>query len=89
MGGLGPRGAKLTHADGCALCLFCNQGAEAEFQEQCLQLGWKVRRNCPIDATEIPVYDFLSGSWWSLTADGDRTWVESDIARAAVRLALA
>lgn len=89
MGGVGPTGTPLTLADGCALCADCNARAESDLQRDALAHGWKIPRSCPIPATQIPVYDALTGNWWLLDESGGRSWIDDETAKRKVAHALA
>ena len=89
MGGVGPTGRTLTLASGCALCAECNTRAEGDLQSEALRHGWKVPRSCPVPDNLIPVFDALTGNWWSLDDDGDREWVPDWIAENMIDNALA
>jgi hypothetical protein len=88
MGGVGPTAAPLTLADGCALCWDCNNRAESDLQQDCLEHGWKVRRFCSIPTTRIPVYDALTGNWWLLDESGGRSWIAPADAEALIHAAM-
>lgn len=76
MGGLGKKHPKLTCADGVTLCGRCNVGAEAELQSECLRLGWKIPRLCPVASREIPYYDMVAAQWWLPNDTGGRVAVD-------------
>ncbi len=89
MGGIGVKHPDLTHADGIAMCAVHNALAEGADQEEALRFGWKIGRNCPIPAHQIPYYERITGNWYMADEDGGRTWVDPGWARARVDHALA
>jgi hypothetical protein len=58
-------------------------------QRDALRHGWKIPRSCPIDDTEIPVYDAITGNWWQLDDTGGREWLDSNAAVTLIEHALA
>jgi hypothetical protein len=72
-GGRGKKAPTLTPADGCTLCLTCNQSAEADMQGKALANGWKIRRNRGgILSSQIPYYDSNMGAWYLPDIHGQR-----------------
>lgn len=87
MGGLGPRGPKLTCADALVLCAICNAGVEAQWQEEAITFGWKIPRSCPVPSTAIPYFDRMTHGWWLADPTGGRLPLSADDATAMMALA--
>lgn len=72
-GGRGSKAPALTTADGCTLCIICNQSAEADGQSLALAMGWKIRRNRGgILARHIPMFDVNQRLWFLADDYGGR-----------------
>lgn len=66
--GMGGTKQRPTVQELVTACLPCNQGFEAELQQEALEHGWKLRRFA--DPAEVPVYYAWTFRWYLLTPDG-------------------
>lgn len=85
MGGIGDRHPKLTPADGLCLLGEINDRVERDMQLEAIWCGWKIPRNEPTPADDIPYFEKWSGTWWLPDTEGGRRWIFTPDAQAMMR----